>query len=161
MCLYFCWICKDIRLFALGGNASNLSFSSRKILWGGIQPKQEGLRSKNHSGRLFLLADRTTYALTRKRALHARMSHSTVCNTTVSTKKTLRTRVKWVRKLHVTPDARKGNAPVNMKEKYVSVQAIKRGHGYGCVSSSTNSPVDSYLCVCNGRAPGSPIRCAP
>ena len=32
--------------------------------------------------------------VTRKRALHARMSHSTACNTTVSTKKTLRTLVK-------------------------------------------------------------------
>ena len=32
--------------------------------------------------------------LTRKRALHARMSHSTVCNTTVSTKKTRRTLMK-------------------------------------------------------------------
>ena len=31
---------------------------------------------------------------TRKRVLHARMSHSTVCNMTVSTKKTLRTLVK-------------------------------------------------------------------
>ena len=40
------------------------------------------------------------------------------------------------------------NAPVNMKEKYVSVQAIKRGIGYGCVSSSTKSPVDSYFCPC-------------
>ena len=66
-----------------------------------------------------------------------------------------------------------------MKEKYVSMQAIKRGHGYGYVSSSTKSPVDSYLCVCmcvrvcvcvcvcacvcvcNGSAPGSSIRCAP
>ena len=33
-------------------------------------------------------------SLTRKRALHARMSHSTVCNTTVSTKKTRLTLVK-------------------------------------------------------------------
>ena len=32
--------------------------------------------------------------LTRKWALHARMSHSTVCNTTVSTKKTHHTPVK-------------------------------------------------------------------
>ena len=39
--------------------------------------------------------------------------------------------------LHVTPHACKGNAPVNMKEKYVSVQAMKRGYGYGCV----------YVCV--------------
>ena len=31
---------------------------------------------------------------TRKLALHARMSHSTVCNTTISTKKTLRTLMK-------------------------------------------------------------------
>ena len=31
---------------------------------------------------------------TRKRALHARMSHSTVCNTTVSTKKTRRSLMK-------------------------------------------------------------------
>ena len=31
---------------------------------------------------------------TRKRALHARMSHSTVCNTIVSTKKTRRTLMK-------------------------------------------------------------------
>ena len=53
---------------------------------------------------------------TRKRALHARMSHSTVCNTTISTKKTLRTPVKEVRKLHETPQACKGNAPVNMKK---------------------------------------------
>ena len=38
------------------------------------------------------------------------------------------------------------------------VQAIKRGHG--CVSPSTKSPVDSYLCacVCNGSAPEGPIR---
>ena len=34
--------------------------------------------------------DRHTTALTRKQGLHARMSHSTVCNTTVSTKKTRR-----------------------------------------------------------------------
>ena len=39
----------------------------------------------NNSGKLLL---------TRKRALHARMSHSTVCNTTVSTKKTRRTLMK-------------------------------------------------------------------
>ena len=30
-----------------------------------------------------------------------------------------------------------GNAPVNVKEKCVFVQAIKRGHGYECV----------YVCV--------------
>ena len=35
-----------------------------------------------------------THKITRKRALHARMSHSTVCNTTVSTKKTRRTLMK-------------------------------------------------------------------
>ena len=32
--------------------------------------------------------------VTRKRALHARMSHSTICNMTVSTKKTCHTLVK-------------------------------------------------------------------
>ena len=32
--------------------------------------------------------------ITRKRALHARMFHSTVCNTTVSTKEIRRTLVK-------------------------------------------------------------------
>ena len=53
----------------------------------------------------------------------------------VSTKKTLCTLVKKVRKLHVTPHACKGNAPVNMKEKYVYVQAMKRGYRrvYVCV----------------------------
>ena len=104
------------------------------------------------------------------------MSHSTVCNTTVSTKKTRRTLVKKKRQLHVTPHEWKGNAPVNMKEKYVFVQAIKRGHGYGCVyvcvSSLNKSPVHSYVCVsvcvcvwvcvsvcaCNGSAPGSAIK---
>ena len=35
------------------------------------------------------------------------------------------------------------------------VQAIKYGHGYECVPSSTNSPVDSYLCVCMGSNSGS------
>ena len=75
------------------------------------------------------------------------MSHSTVCNTTVSTKKTHCTLVKQVHKLRVTPHACKGNAPVTVK-KYVFVQAINRGHGYGCVSPSTKSPVDNYLCVC-------------
>ena len=70
---------------------------------------------------------------TRKRALHARMSHGTVCNTTVSTKKARRTLVKIVRQLRVTPHACKGNTPVNVKEKYVFVQAIKRRYGYGCV----------------------------
>ena len=42
----------------------------------------------------------------------------------------------------------KKNAHVNVKKKYVFVQAIKRENGYGCVSSSTKSSVDSYLCVC-------------
>ena len=49
------------------------------------------------------------------------------------------------------PHACKGNAPVNVKEKYVFVQAIKRGLEYGCVhvcvSSLNKSPIHSYLCV--------------
>ena len=65
---------------------------------------------------------------TRKRALHARMFHSTVCNTTISNKKTRRTQVKQVSQLRVTPHACKGNIPVNVKEKYVFVQGIKHGH---------------------------------
>ena len=42
---------------------------------------------------------------TRKLTLHARMSHSTVCNTTVSIKKTRRTLVKYVRKLSLASHA--------------------------------------------------------
>ena len=68
---------------------------------------------------------------TRKRALHARMSHSTVCNTTVSTKKTRHTLMKQVRQLRVTMHARKRNASVNVEEKYVFCSATKRG--YVCV----------------------------
>ena len=74
---------------------------------------------------------------TRKRALHGRMHHSTVCNTTDSTKKIRRKLVKYVRQLRVTPHACNGNAPVNVKKKYVFVQAINRGHRYVCV----------YMCV--------------
>ena len=70
---------------------------------------------------------------TEKRALHAQMSHSTVCNTTVSTKKIRHTLVKQVRQLRVMPHVCKGNAPVNVTKKYVFVQAIKRGHMYVCV----------------------------
>ena len=104
-----------------------------------------------------------TQLLTRKHALHARMSHSTVCNTTVSTKKILRKLVKYVRKLHVTPHACNGNAPVNMKEKYVSVQAVHEGEICVCVCVIINqiSSRQLLVCVCNGSAPGSPIRCAP
>ena len=78
------------------------------------------------------------------------MSHSTVCNKTVSTKKTLHTLVKLVRKLHVAPDACKGNATVNMKEKYVSVQAMKRGYRcvYVCVIINQISSRQLLVCVC-------------
>ena len=57
------------------------------------------------------------------------------------------------------------NAPVSVKKKYMFVQASKPGHEYG--SSSTRSPVGSYLyvcvcvCVCNLSAPRSAIRGAP
>ena len=67
---------------------------------------------------------------------------------------------KYAMQLRVTLHACKGNAPVNVKEKYVFVQAIKRGHEcvYVRVSSLNKSPVQSYLCVCNGSAPGSAIK---
>ena len=45
------------------------------------------------------------------------------------------------------------------------VQAIKRGHEYGCVSSLNKSPAHLLVCVCvgvcNGSAPGSAIKEAP
>ena len=67
------------------------------------------------------------------------MSHSTVCNTTVSIKKTRRTLAKYVRNLRVTPHACERNAPISVK-KYVFVQAIKRGHGYICVCVCHHQP---------------------
>ena len=67
------------------------------------------------------------------------MPHSTVCNMTVSTKKTRPTLVKLVCKLCVMLHACKGNAPVSVKDTYVFVQAIQRGYGYGRV----------YMCVCH------------
>ena len=81
---------------------------------------------------------KTRYFITRKRALHTQMSHSTVCNTTISTKKIRHTLMKLVRQLRVTPHACKKNAPVNVKEKYLFVLAIKRGHG-----------MDVCMCVCH------------
>ena len=99
-----------------------------------------------------------TYIYTIKRALRARMSHSIVCNTTVSTKKTCRTLI--------TQHACKGNTPVIMKEKYVFVQPINRGYGcvYVCVCviikqiSSTQLLVCVCLCVCNESARDSAIK---
>ena len=84
--------------------------------------------------------------MTRKRALHARMSHSTVCNTTVSTKKTLRILMKQVRQLHVTPHACKGNAPVNMNEKYVC--ASNQAWAWVCVIINQLSSRQLLVCVC-------------
>ena len=120
---------------------------------------------------IFCLKTKTLQPLsiinTRKRALHAKMSHSTVCNTTVSTKLTHRTLVKYVRTLRVTPHACKEIAPVNVKEKHVFVQAIKRGHGYRCVyvfviiNQISSKQLLVCVCVCNGSAPGYPIRDAP
>ena len=87
-----------------------------------------------------------------KRALHARMSHSIACNTIVSTKKTRCTLMKQVRQLHVTPHACNGNAPVNVKEKYVLYNANKCGHGYGCVYVCVIikqiSGIQLLVCVC-------------
>ena len=98
-----------------------------------------------------LLIDNSEAMLTRKWTLHVRVSYSTVCNTTVSTKKTRRTLMKQVRKLRVKPHVCEGNAPVSVKKNYVFVQAIKRGRGHGhrcmCVSSSTKSPLDKCVCV--------------
>ena len=58
-----------------------------------------------------------------------------------------------------------------MEEKYVYVQAIKRGHEYRCVcvSLSNKSPVDSWVCarvcvcacVCNRSASENAIKEAP
>ena len=48
------------------------------------------------------------------------MSHSRVCNTTVSTKKTRPTLAKHVRKLRVTLHACKGNVPVSVKNEYAT-----------------------------------------
>ena len=42
----------------------------------------------------------------------------------------------------MTPHACNGNAPVNMKEKYVSVQAIKRGHEYSKSKCSSGSVLE-------------------
>ena len=72
-------------------------------------------------------------AITRKQALHAQMSHSKVCNTTVSTKKTCCTLVKQVQKLRLIPHVCKGNSLVSVKGKYVFVQTIKRGRVCICV----------------------------
>ena len=63
----------------------------------------------------------------------------------------------------------KGNAPVNVKKKYVLCNAIKRGHGYEylyvCVIikqiSSRQLLVCVCVCVCNRNAPGSAIKEAP
>ena len=77
-----------------------------------------------------------------------------VFNATVSTK-TRPTQLKQVRKLRATLHASKRNATVSVKEehgrsRFVFVHAIKCGYGVCvcmCLSSSTHSPVDSYLCV--------------
>ena len=88
---------------------------------------------------------------TRIRALHARMSHSTICNTTVSTKKTRRTLAKYVRKLCVIPYACEGNAPVSVKKKYVFVQANNVAMGIDvcmCVIINQISSRPLLVCVC-------------
>ena len=45
------------------------------------------------------------------------------------------------------------------------VQAIKRGHGYGCVYvyviTKQISSTQLFVCVCNGSAPGRAIKEAP
>ena len=48
------------------------------------------------------------------------------------------------------PHACKGNAPVNVKEKFAFVQAIKRGHGcvYVCVIIKQIFSTQLPVCVC-------------
>ena len=74
----------------------------------------------------------------------------------VCTKKILRILVKYVRKLHVTPHACKENTPVNMKEKYASVQAMKRGYRcvYVCVIINQISSRQLLVCVWYQSTPG-------
>ena len=82
------------------------------------------------------------------------MSHSTICNTTVSTKKPRPTLVKKVRKLRVTLYTCKGNAPVIVNkdmrhEEYVCLckqSSVDMGMSvYIGILSLFNCPVDSYL----------------
>ena len=77
------------------------------------------------------------------------MSHTAACNTTVSTKNTRPTLVKFVRNLCITLHACKGNASEN-------VQEIKRGHGYEyvCLLSSRYSVPEMYASVMHARKPG-------
>ena len=71
------------------------------------------------------------------------MSHSTV-----STKKTRFTLVKQVQKLRVTLHACKRKRFCKSERKMcICAKVIKRGSVYVGLSSSTKSPVDSYLCV--------------
>ena len=80
----------------------------------------------------------------RKPVLHARMSHSTVCYMTASTKKTRPALVQWVRKLRVTIPACMRNAPQSV--------CVFTQQWSVCMLSSLHSLVDSCLCVYNGSA---------
>ena len=77
------------------------------------------------------------------------MSNSTVCNITVSIKKTRLTLVKQVDKLSDTLHVCKEKAPVSKQhETYVGLfQQSTEEWVYVCLSSSSKSLVDSYLCV--------------
>ena len=91
------------------------------------------------------------------------MSHSTACNTTVSTKKTRPTLKKYVRKLRETLHACKENAPVSVKEecttRYTCVCANNQAWVWlcECVSVIINqiSRRQLLVFVCNESAPGS------
>ena len=80
------WLCKVISSLVLGAipRAHDVRKLSYPLTWARGKPIEEIVKEGFWS----------SANVTRKRALHARMCHSTVCNTTVSTKKTRRTLVK-------------------------------------------------------------------
>ena len=97
---------------------------------------------------------------TRKRALHAEMSHSTVGDTIVPTKKIRLTLVKKLCKLRITLHSCREKALVILKKNAtrgvcVFVEAIKRRYGNGCLYvcylHSTLRP-EIYMCVALHRS---------
>ena len=76
------------------------------------------------------------------------MSHSTVSNPSVPTKKTHPTMVQRIRKLHVTVHECKGDSPGGVKERSHEVyMCMYKQLSVGmCLPSSHHSAADSYFC---------------
>ena len=91
------------------------------------------------------------------------MSHSTVCNTTVSTQKTSRTLVKYVAMPVACNAACVQGKRSCKRQREICVCASHQAWAWVrvCVIITQISSTQLLVCVCNGSAPGGAIKEEP